>query len=124
MLSLRASAQAFRGNPPDRGEMYRETAISGFHSFRPPPAIKSPFTAVRGVFYSETLSLRRSARVIPSKNSSIIRSSLSHMGLAWQHSVLEQAAAPWVVQDTALKEPSVSFRMLPTVYSSGLRFKR
>ena len=35
-----------------------------------------------GLFYSVTLSWSRSARVIPSKNPSIILSSLSHMGLA------------------------------------------
>ena len=60
-------------------------------------------------------SFSRSPMVMPSKKSSIILSSLSHMGFAWQHSVREQAAAPWLVQETALKPPSVSFRMLPTV---------
>ena len=35
-----------------------------------------------GLFYSVTLSWSRSARVIPSKNPSIILSSLSHIGLA------------------------------------------
>lgn len=60
-------------------------------------------------------SFNRSAMVIPSKKSSIILSKRSHMGFAWQHSVREQAAAPWLVQETALKLPSDSFKMLPTV---------
>ena len=36
----------------------------------------------------------------------------------------EQAVGPWVVQETTARPPSVSFRMLPTVYSSGFRFSR
>ena len=40
------------------------------------------------------ISLRRSAMVMPSKNSSIILSSFSHMGRALQHSAREQAEAP------------------------------
>ena len=46
------------------------------------------------------------------------------MGSVWQQVDRLQAAAPWVVQDTVAREPSVSFRMEPTVYSSGLRFSR
>ena len=45
------------------------------------------------LFYSFP-SFSRSARVIPSKKSLIIRSSRSHMGLASQHWLREQAAAP------------------------------
>ena len=41
-----------------------------------------------------------------------------------QQELREQAAGPWVVQDTAARLPSVSFRMLPMVYSSGFRFRR
>ena len=62
------------------------------------------------------LSSRRSSSVIPSKNSSIILSSRSYIGKVWQQVDREQAAGPWVVQDTVARLPSVSFRMLPTVY--------
>ena len=44
--------------------------------------------------FSYAFSFSRSASVMPSKKSSIILSSLSHMGLVWQHSVLWQEEAP------------------------------
>ena len=56
-------------------------AISGFPDFRS-----------LSFFYA--FSFSRSASVMPSKKSSIILSSLSHMGLVWQHSVLWQEEAP------------------------------
>ena len=67
---------------------------------------------------------RRSAMVMPSKNSSIIRSSFSHMGRVSQQVSRPQALGPWQVQPVDAREPSVSLRMLPTVYSSGDRFSR
>ena len=51
-------------------------------------------------------------------------SSFSHMGLVWQQVLRLQAEGPWVVQLTAARLPSVSYRMLPTVYSFGARFSR
>ena len=39
------------------------------------------------------------------------------MGRVWQQVERLQAAAPWVVQDTGARLPSVSFKMAPTVYS-------
>lgn len=63
-------------------------------------AIKKSYKKMRAIsgfpvaliFYA--FSFSRSASVMPSKKSSIILSSLSHMGLVWQHSVLWQEEAP------------------------------
>jgi hypothetical protein len=79
-------------------------------------------SACRGTHFSHFFS--RSATVIPSKNSSIIRSSFSHMGSASQQVARPQALGPWVVQPVDARGPSVSLRMLPMVYSSGFRFRR
>ena len=62
--------------------------------------------------------------VMDSKKPSIMASNLSHIGLVWQQVVRLQAAGPWLVQETAERLPSVSFRMLPTVYWEGSRFSR
>ena len=40
---------------------------------------------------------------MPSKNASIIWSSLTHMGLVWQQVEREQADGPCAVQETAAK---------------------
>ena len=65
-------------------------------------------------FYS-LASFKRSDRVMPSKKSSIILSSRSHMGRVWQQVDREQAEGPWVVQETVARLPSVSFKIPPTV---------
>ena len=68
-------------------ELLRVCLLMGMHGGR------SSETWLRS-YRGYCVSFSRSARVMPSKNSSIIRSSLSHMGLALQHSVREQAVAP------------------------------
>ena len=69
-------------------------------------------------------SVRMSCNVMDSKKLSTILSSLSHIGSALQQELLEQADAPCVVQDTVAREPSVSFKILPMVYSWGALFSR
>ena len=65
-------------------------------------------------------SSKMSCRVMDSKKSSTILSSLSHMGRVLQQALREQAEGPWVVQETVARPPSVSFKILPMVYSLSL----
>lgn len=75
-------------------------------------------------FSKQSCYCRSCCSVIPSKKSSIILSSFSHIGSVAQRPARAHRFGVPSRQATGAKEPSVSFRMLPTVYASGSRFSR
>ena len=86
--------------------------------------IQTPVFMNVGIAISVALRMASFSAFILALTSTIIASSFSHIGFVWQQVERAHADGPWLVQETAFSEPSVSFRILPTVYSDGLRFKR